>query len=210
MEKFILDFIEQLQHASDILLYFILFVSAIMENLFPPLPGDTITAFGAFLVGTGRLSYLLVFLATTSGSVIGFLGLFLFGKFLGREFFLEKNYRHLPAENIIAAEKWFFKYGHIIILINRFLPGFRSVISIVAGVSMLPVFKVFIYSLISASLWNLIWIQAGFVMGTKWELVKLKIEDMMRTYNIAVAIILSTCIIIFVIYRIYKRRSTVK
>jgi len=69
MTDFINDIIQFLLPHNDIYLYIFLFLSAVVENLFPPIPGDTITAFGAFLVGTGRLDFLLVYTSTTLGSV---------------------------------------------------------------------------------------------------------------------------------------------
>ena len=42
-------FITYLNSLPDPLIYLALGVSAFVENVFPPIPGDTITAFGAFL-----------------------------------------------------------------------------------------------------------------------------------------------------------------
>ncbi len=99
MENFLSDIIKFLLPLNNIFLYLFLFLSAIIENLFPPIPGDTITVFGAFLVGVGRLNYFGVYLSTTLGSVIGFMTLFLIGKYLGRKFFHEKNYKHFSIED---------------------------------------------------------------------------------------------------------------
>ena len=111
METTLADILPTLAGASDALLYLLLFISAFIENVFPPVPGDTITAFGAFLVGTGRLDYSLVYLSTTLGSVLGFVCLVLVGRYLGREFFIGRDYRHLPARRIMKAEAWFRRYG---------------------------------------------------------------------------------------------------
>ena len=61
MENCLLEIMQGLSSADTWMLYLILFASAVVENLFPPIPGDTITAFGAFLVGTGRLNYFMVY-----------------------------------------------------------------------------------------------------------------------------------------------------
>jgi len=70
---------------------------------FPPIPGDTITAFGAFLVATERLSFFGVYLSTTLGSLFGFMFLFWIGSLLGRRFFIEKDYRFFRAKDIIRG-----------------------------------------------------------------------------------------------------------
>ncbi len=205
MEEWILGLFQSLNNSDLAIVYFLLFVSAIIENLFPPIPGDTITALGAFMVGTGRLNYVYVYLATTFGSVIGFVLLFLLGKLLGREFFIKGNYRLFSSRKIVAAESWFRKYGYFIILANRFLPGIRSAISIFAGISMLSTLKVILYSLLSSSLWNLIWIHLGYTLGNNWTTVESKMRILARNYNMAIAIFVITITIIYIIYRGCKK-----
>jgi len=206
MEKIINDIINFLLPHNDAYLYGFLFLSAVIENLFPPIPGDTITAFGAFLVGIGRLDFIFVYLSTTAGSVAGFMMLFLLGRKLSREFFISKNYSFFSAESITTAENWFRQYGLFVVIANRFLPGIRSVISIVAGISTLDVRKVFLLSLVSASVWNIIWIYAGYVLGNNWDLVKEKIGHLMRSYNIVVGIIIAIALIAYLIIRHKKKK----
>mgnify|MGYP000877104009 CR=1 FL=1 len=207
MEQFVNQIIDKLYHAPDVYLYGFLFVSAIVENLFPPIPGDTITAFGAFLVGKGRLSYFYVYLWTTLGSVIGFMSLFFLGRFLEKDFFMKKNYKFFSAESIVEAERWFNKYGYFVILGNRFLPGVRSVISIFSGISLLSPLRVLLFSLISASVWNLIWIHVGYTLGDNWDLVKEKFTDILTRYNMVAGIIIGLFIVLYAVHVIRKRRK---
>ena len=199
--------IEFLLPQNDSFLYIFLFISAVVENLFPPIPGDTITALGAFLVGTGRLSYILVYLTTTAGSVIGFLLLFFLGRFLEREFFLERDYRFFSRESILKAEKWFGNYGYRVVLANRFLPGIRSVISLVSGISLLNPLRVTLLALVSAAVWNLIWIQAGFLLGNNWTVVRTKTESLLRTYNISVLVVFCLAGIVFLLVKHHRSQK---
>lgn len=208
MEDAIIRTLQSLLSSNDMVLYGVLFISAVIENLFPPIPGDTITAFGAFLVGTGRLNYFLVYAATTLGSVVGFTMLFLVGRFIGREYFIKKDYWHLPARRIITAEEWFKHYGHYVILTNRFLPGIRSVISLVSGISALSTPRVFMYALASSALWNLIWIHTGYVLGSRWEVVKSRMGQMLHTYNIVLAILIALGLFVFFMYYKYRKHHS--
>ncbi len=192
--------IEYLLPRNDCVLYLFLFFSAIFENLFPPVPGDTITVFGAFLVGIGRLNYLWVYLITTVGSVIGFMMLYGVARYFEREFFIRRDYRFFSADSIISAEKWFAKYGYYVVLANRFFPGIRSVTSIVSGISRLSFFHVFALSLVSAAVWNAIWIRAGYLLGNNWDIVKKRAIDLLNTYNITAGIIIAFVIIIVIVY----------
>ncbi len=176
-------FLAYLDTLPELLIYLLLGLCAFMENVFPPAPGDTITAFGAFLVGTNRLGFLGLFISTTLGSLAGFMFLFWIGRLLGRRYFIERDFGYFKAEDILKAENWFKKYGYLLILINRFLPGIRSVISIVGGISGLQVIKVSLLALVSSSIWNMIWIGMGYTLGNNWETARGKIVEIMTTYN---------------------------
>ena len=187
-------------------LYLFLFASAIVENLFPPIPGDTITAFGAFLTGIGKLDFFMVYLVTTLGSAIGFMMLFYAGVFLGTGFFSKTKMKFFSKENIEKAEKWFNKYGYFVVAINRFLPGIRSVISITAGISGLNGLKVFALSIVIALCWNFLWIYAGYSLGNNWEKVYEALTVLVTRYNIAVITILIAGVIVYVLYKFMKKK----
>jgi len=194
----------------NFLLYFLLGLSAFVENIFPPIPGDTITAFGAFLVGARRLDFMGVYLSTTLGSLAGFMSLFWIGNLLGRKFFIERDYRLFSAENIIQAEKWFRKYGYFLILLNRFFPGIRSIISLAGGISKLGTVRVALLALISAGAWNLIWIAIGYSLGNNWETVKEKMGTILFQYNLSFLALAAVAVLIFLLRIIRKRRKAEK
>ncbi len=194
----------------DVLLYFLLGLSAYVENIFPPIPGDTITAFGAFLVGTGRLGFLGVYVSTTLGSLAGFMSLFWIGGLLGRKFFIQKDYRFFSAQSIVRAEKWFRKYGYLLILLNRFFPGIRSIISLAGGFSKLGIIRVTLLALISAGAWNLIWIAIGYSLGNNWEMVKAKMGRILFEYNMTFLIVAAVVVLFLVLRMILKKRRDKK
>lgn len=185
------------------LIYLILGASAFLENIFPPAPGDMIVAFGAFLVGTGRLGFTGVFISTTAGSLAGFMTLFWLGGYLGRRFFIERDYFFFKKEDIIRAGKWFKKYGYFIVTFNRFFPGVRSVISIAGGIYRMDRVKVCFLALISCALWNLIWISIGYTLGSNWGTVEEELKIIFARYNI---VIFSLLLVLFVYVIIRKNR----
>jgi membrane protein DedA with SNARE-associated domain len=197
-----LRFLDTLPNA---LIYFLLGASAFVENVFPPIPGDTITAFGAFLVGTKRLDFFGVYLSTVVGSLIGFMFLFWVGGLLGRRFFLERDYWFFKAQDIIKAEAWFKKYGYLLILLNRFFPGIRSVISIAGGISRLKTRRVILLALISCSIWNLIWIFFGYMLGSNWDMARDQMARIMGRYNLAVGILFGVVVLFFVVRKIVRK-----
>jgi membrane protein DedA with SNARE-associated domain len=198
-------FLNFLHTLPDSVIYLTLGFCAFVENVFPPIPGDTITAFGAFLVGTKRLNFLGVYLSTTVGSLSGFMFLFWVGGVVGRRFLIEKDYRFFKAKDIVRAEVWFQRFGYLLIVLNRFFPGIRSVISLAGGISGLNSLKTAVLALISCGVWNLIWIGFGYTLGTNWETVKGKMAHIMVRYNFLVLALLVAGVLFFLAKKIIKR-----
>jgi membrane protein DedA with SNARE-associated domain len=198
-------FLNYLHSLPDALIYVLLGVSAYVENIFPPIPGDTITAFGAFLVGIGRLNFFGVYVCTTLGSLLGFMTLFWLGLYLGRRFFIEKDYRFFKAKDIIKAEAWYRKYGYVLVAFNRFLPGIRSVISLAGGISRLKVMGVVFLALLSCAVWNLIWILLGYVLGTQWDVFEARASAILKRYNIIVLVFFALVVVFFMLKKKYRR-----
>jgi membrane protein DedA with SNARE-associated domain len=196
-------FLQFIKSIDSAYLYPALFVSAVLENLIPPIPGDTVTLFGAYLVGIGQLHFSGVFTATALGNFTGFMLLFFLGRFLEKEFFLNRNFRYFPKEGLLKAEKWFQQFGYMIILFNRFLSGARSVISIFAGISDLKTGRVALYCLISCLVWNGMLVYAGYKAGKNWEAITV----FLKQYNKIVLIILITGVAIFALKRLIRRRQ---
>lgn len=152
-------------------LFVALFASSYIENVFPPIPGDTVTVFAAYLVGRSQSRLAEVLLSTTAGSIAGFMTLYAVGRRLGRDYLLARDYRFLPASRIAKAGRWFEHYGIWVVLSNRFLSGIRSVISIVAGIYRLSWPKVLAAAAAGCLVWNSALILAGYELGSNWRAV---------------------------------------
>ena len=197
------SFLQFIKGIDSSYLYPALFVSAVLENLIPPIPGDTVTLFGAYLVGIGQLHFSGVFAATALGNFTGFMLLFFLGRFLEKEFFLNRNFRYFPKEGLLKAEQWFQQFGYMIILFNRFLSGARSVISIFAGISDLKIGRVALYCLISCLVWNGMLVYAGYKAGKNWGAITV----FLKQYNEIVLIIIIAGVIIFALKRLIRHRQ---
>jgi membrane protein DedA with SNARE-associated domain len=181
-------------------LYFALFLSSYIENIFPPVPGDTVTVFGAYVVGRTREHFLGVFISTTLGSIAGFMTIYALGKLIRPDYFITKNFRFFPAKTFLKAGSWFARYGYWVILANRFLSGIRFMISVVAGVYRLPWLKVMILAGISCALWNLILIWVGYLLGANWPAIQKLLEQYSR-------VLITVVILTGAIWLLRRRRS---
>jgi membrane protein DedA with SNARE-associated domain len=201
-------FLDFLRSLPELPTYLFLGLSAYVENVFPPIPGDTITAFGAFMVGIGKLSFFWVYISTTLGSLLGFLSLFWLGGVLGRRFFMERDYRFLRAGDILRAEQWFERYGYLLVALNRFLPGIRSAVSLAGGLSRLRPAWVALLAFASCAVWNLIWIMMGYLLGSNWQTIEARMSALLMKYNLAVFTLLVLIVLsVIVIRRVGRHRG---
>ena len=207
MEHFFNEMMTLLLHQGTVPLYFFLFASAILENLFPPIPGDTVTVFGAFLVGKGHLRFDLVWIVTTAGSTIGFFSLYLLAKKIEQGIVNHHLFRWISAERIERAKKAVGRFGYAAIAANRFIPGLRSVVSISAGFLRMDPVPVLFFSAISAAVWNFLWIYTGYSLGNNWHDVSTRAKDLAIRYNIGAGIIISVIILGILAFILFKKHS---
>ena len=180
--------------------YVFLFLSSLGENLFPPLPGDTFLILGAVLVGRGQFDFLPAYLATTAGSLTGFMALFFIGRRWGRALFRSKANAVFSEKHLHRVESWFGKYGYWIIAANRFLSGFRSVVSLGAGIAGMKPWPVFGLAVVSVALWNAILMGAGIWVGENWVRV-------VGQYQKGIFILLAAALLVWGIKMLLKRKK---
>jgi membrane protein DedA with SNARE-associated domain len=164
--------VEFIRYQNEFIIYGILLISAFIENLFPPFPGDTMTLAGAFLAGEGNIGYMGVLVSATSGGLLGMLALFYLGRLKGRKFFEHRDSNYFGRQALVKVENLFQKYGDSILLISRFLAGVRSAIAIAAGLGNVRPYRMAGLSLISFLLWNGMLVGLMVVSKSNWEMIK--------------------------------------
>ena len=196
MLESLFHFIEQ---APDWLVFVTVFLASYIENIFPPIPGDTILIFGAYLVGRGNLSFSMALATTLLGSVLGFMTLYVVGYKYGRGFIYSKHQSWFSSNSLERVERLFAKWGYGVVLINRFLAGLRSVVGLFSGVGKLKAWKVIALSTVSSLFWNgtLLWL--GSSIGENWE----QIGVYLKRYNTVVSILLVSVIVAFLFNRFF-------
>jgi len=185
-------------------IYVTLFAFALIENVFPPSPSDLVVVIGGSLISTGAIDFIPTLILTSLGSVAGFMILFYFGGTIDRRVIHSGKYKYIPIDALEKVEGWFKKYGYYIILINRFLPGTRSVISFFAGMSNLNIKKTVVLASISALIWNAIIIYLGYLFGNNVALV----DEYLSTYsNIAIGLTVIVVLFLIIKFVIGKKKS---
>ena len=153
--------------------YFGVFVLMMLESMVAPVPSELVMPFAGFLAATGRFSFALVVLFSSLGSIVGSLLSYYIGKYGGNKVVVHfGKYLLLDLEDLEKTEKWFAKKGDKTVLISRFIPVVRHLISIPAGIGKMNIKKFVVYTLIGATIWNTFLAYLGYVLGQNWNEVK--------------------------------------
>ena len=170
MAEWILGFMNSLGYPGIVLLM-------IAENLFPPLPSELILPAAGFAAAQGKLNLMGVVLAGTLGSVLGTLPLYYLGRIVNEERLVVWADRYgrwltLRGKDIRKADDWFDRHGPKAVLFGRMIPGIRSLLSLPAGMSEMPLPSFLIYSAIGSGLWATLLAGAGYLLGNNYEVVE--------------------------------------
>jgi membrane protein DedA with SNARE-associated domain len=108
----------------------------VAENLFPPIPSEVILPLAGFLVWRGDLGFVLVLGVSILGSLLGAFILYALGRWGGRKLVLRHaRLLRVKEAELDRADGWFDRYGGVVVLVGRLVPGVRSVVSIPSGSS---------------------------------------------------------------------------
>ncbi len=194
MEEYLNRLSIELGQWPPALVYGALVLSAFLENVIPPVPGDTVVVFSAYLVGRGVLGFWAAYLATCAGGMAGFMAMYYLGYSRGRAFFVSRGGRLFTEENIAKAEGWLSRYGLALVAVNRFLSGVRSVIALAAGMGRMDWKRVALAGFASIALWNALMFYAGMLVGQHWGRVLEYLEEYNRVLSgvlVVVALVLA-------------------
>jgi membrane protein DedA with SNARE-associated domain len=185
---YITAFIDKTGYAS-------VFVMMVMESMVFPIPSEAVMPFAGFLIAESRFSFAGVIIISTFGSIIGSLISYWIGRYGGKPF-IDRfgKYLLLNEHDLAITEKFFGKHGDITILICRFIPVIRHLISIPAGTGRMNLLKFSLYTIIGAGLWNTFLTVCGFYLRKNWETVM----EYSRFVDIAVLLILIGLVVLFV------------
>lgn len=175
MDSYIYEIVGWMESLSPISIYLIFAVVAYTENVLPPVPGDVLVVFGGYLAAEQMVAFVPVLLITTVASVFGFMTMYAFGAYFGEMIETYRNrfwlMRFIDVKYYDRGKLWMNNWGQLVILLNRFLAGTRSVISIIAGVTHTKIYSTILSSVISSLIWNTVLLTFGWIVHENWLII---------------------------------------
>lgn len=145
-----------------------------LENLFPPLPSEVILPMAGLAAGRGSFTLFEALIWTTAGSIVGAFALYGIGAWLGltRLRALVARMPLLHVEDVDRTVAWFGRHGGKAVFFGRMLPIFRSLISIPAGVTRMPLWRFGLLTTAGSLIWNAVFVLSGYFLGEQWHIVE--------------------------------------
>lgn len=164
-------------------------IAIALENLFPPLPSEAILPMAGIAAHDGAFGLWEAVVWTTLGSLVGAYALYGLGSWLGLGR-LRRIADRLPLVAVSDVDRtvaWFHRHGGKAVFFGRFIPIFRSLISIPAGVARMPLWRFGALTTAGSLIWNTAFILCGWFLGAGWHVVE-QYVDVVQSIVIVVVV----------------------
>lgn len=148
-----------------------IFLLMLLEASSLPIPSEVILPFAGYLVSLGQLNLWITILISTLAGIMGSLVDYYIGmkginlltqrRMLDRVFF--------STARLETVEKWFNKYGSLVVFLGRMIPGFRTLVSFPAGAVKMQLRKFVAYTACGCLVWDAFLIYIGIYVGANWR-----------------------------------------
>ena len=150
-------------------LYLGVFVAALLETVFPPIPSEAIFPLAGYIVLKNNMSVFHVIgvgITGGAGATVGAFIIYLIAWKLGRVgLYKYLKYAKIKKSSLDKADKWFEKYGDKSVIFGRLVPGIREIVSIPAGIFGMKPTKFLIYTFVGSVAWSIALTAAGYYFG---------------------------------------------
>ncbi len=162
--------------------YLIIGFAMFLENIIPPIPSEIIMPLGGYFVFQGSLNFYILIIFGSAGTLLGSFPWYFLGKALNEQRiskFLDKRGKFLgiTSKDLSKSRLWFDKYGTLLVFWGRLVPGIRTLISVPAGIELMPIGTFFLWTSLGTLIWVTILTYAGYVFGENYQNISLYLDN---------------------------------
>jgi membrane protein DedA with SNARE-associated domain len=147
-----------------------------LENVFPPIPSELVIPLAGFVAADGDLRLAFVIAVGSAGSLAGATVWYAIGRRIGEHRLRAWIARYgrwltLSVRDVDRAQVWFRRHGAAAVFFGRLVPGVRTLVSLPAGFSSMPLAVFLLWSALGTSVWTAALAYAGVVLQANFALV---------------------------------------
>ena len=177
--------------------YLTICLAMFLENIIPPIPSEIIMPLGGFLVYQQKLNFFILVFWGLLGTILGSLPWYYLGRLVNEKRlsnFLDKKGKYLgiSSNDLTKSKRWFERYGVSLVFWGRLVPGIRTLISVPAGIELMPLRKFLIWTTLGSLIWVLILTYAGYLFGENYQIIE--------TYLNQIKFVVKPILILIVLY----------
>ncbi|MBL0386572.1 DedA family protein [Tumebacillus sp. ITR2] len=187
--------------------YLGLFILLLLGIVGIPLPDETLLSFVGVLVHKGHMNFWGVLAAAVLGSICGITLSYLIGRFVGYGVVTKfGRFLHLTEERLLKVERYMERYGRVMLFFGYFVPGFRHVTALTAGVTQMK-FRIFApFAYLGALVWALTFLLLGSFVGHRWR----QIEGIVYPFRYWIVVVVLLSLLAPILYRVIRKRRLAK
>lgn len=149
-----------------------LFLLIMLESTLVPIPSELVMPFAGFLAAKGEFSLAVIIIINSTAALVGSGLCYWLGAAGGKPLLTRYGkFIFVRQKDIEKTEAFFARHGKATVLIGRFLPVVRHIISVPAGIARMPLVPFFTQTFIGSTIWGTVLILIGYELGARWESV---------------------------------------
>jgi len=203
------EHISKAVETNSTIAYLTICLAMFLENIVPPIPSEIIMPLGGFFVFKQKLNFYILVFWGLFGTILGSLPWYYLGRLVNEKKlskFLDKRGKYLgiTSNDLAKSKRWFDKYGVSLVFWGRLVPGIRTLISVPAGMELMPLRKFLIWTTLGSLIWIALLTYAGYVLGENYQIIE--------TFLVKIKYVVKPMLIIIFVYflikffvRLYKR-----
>jgi membrane protein DedA with SNARE-associated domain len=202
------QFANWVKHVVESLGYPGVFLLITLESTLVPIPSELVMPFAGYLAGRGVFSLPVILIINSAAALLGSGICYMIGAKGGKPFLQRYGkYFLLKQHDLDKTERVFARHGKWVILIGRFIPVVRHIISIPAGIARMPLRTFFLQTFIGSTIWGGFLILLGYYLGDNWEAVATKLKRFDLVIGVVVVLAIVGVGILFVVRRRRERQK---
>ncbi len=203
------EYISKSVETNPTIAYLVISLAMFLENIIPPIPSEIIMPLGGFFVYQQKLNFYILVFWGLFGTIVGSIPWYYLGKLVNEKRlsnFLDKRgkYIGITSNDLAKSKRWFNKYGVSLVFWGRLVPGIRTLISVPAGMELMPLRKFLIWTTLGSLIWVSLLTYAGFVFGENYQIVEIY-TDKIKYFVKPILILIFVYFLFKFFIRFYKR-----